>query len=104
MRSISGTHGAGGRVAWSVGLTISMAPGQLTLGSQRNMFSLIVTHVSSEENFVFSFKIADFHLQTIACSQEVMHFVFLWKVLGVGLFQSNLLELDLQATLSLRTG
>lgn len=45
-----------------------------------------------------------FHLQTIACSQEVMHFVFLEKMLGVGLFQNNLLELDLQATLSLRSG
>lgn len=90
-------------MVWSVGLAISMAPGWLTLKSQRNTFSLPVTHASLEENCFFLQK-SDFHRQTIACSQEVMHFVFLWKMLGIGLFQSNLLELNLQATLSLRPG
>lgn len=51
--------------------------------SQRNFFSLLVTHSSSAENFVFSFKITDFHLQTITCSQEVTCFVFLCKLLVV---------------------
>lgn len=51
--------------------------------SQRNMSSLTVTHFSSAENFVFSFKTTDFHLQTIMCSQEVTYFVFLCKLLGV---------------------
>lgn len=36
-----------------------------------------------QQKTVFSFKIADFHLQTITCSQEVTCFVFLCKLLGV---------------------
>lgn len=49
--------------------------------SQRNIFILLVTHSSLAENFVFSFKITDFHLQTIMCSQEVTCIVSLCKLL-----------------------
>lgn len=36
--------------------------------------------------FVFSFKIADSHLQTITCPPEVTYFVFLCRLLGLLLF------------------
>lgn len=38
--------------------------------------------------FVFSFKITDFHLQTITCPPEVTYFVFLCKLLGLLLFRN----------------
>lgn len=48
--------------------------------SQRNIFGLLVTHSSLAENFVFSFKSTDFHLQTMMCSQEVACIVSLCKL------------------------
>lgn len=41
------------RMVWSVGLVMRMVPGRLTLKSQRNMFSLPVTHASFKENCFF---------------------------------------------------
>lgn len=78
----------------------SVALGRLILKGQRNMFSLNVTHCFLRRKLCFFLQNRRLPPSDNSVFSGSRAFCFLWKMLGVGLFQSNLLELDLQATLS----
>lgn len=77
LRSISGTSGAGGQNGLVSGVGNEHGPRLTHSEKPEKHVQLACDSRFLRRKLFFPSKISDFHRQTIVCSQEVMHFVFL---------------------------